>query len=56
MISFMILLIALAIIAIVVGIIMIICGGAFVAVFGDLIVCVLIIWFIVQVIKKIREK
>lgn len=54
MILFTILLIALVILATVAAIIALACGAGFVAVFGDAIICVLIIWVLVKLFRRRR--
>lgn len=55
MISFVILLILLLAFAIVAAIVLVIGGGSFIAIFGDLLVCALIVWAIVRSIAKLRK-
>lgn len=54
MITFTILLISLLMLAVMSAIILLVGGAGFIAVFGDLIVCVLIIGLIVRLIKRRR--
>lgn len=54
MITFTILLISLLTLAVMSAIILLVGGAGFIAVFGDLIVCVLIIGLIVRLIKRRR--
>ena len=54
MITFTILLTALLTVAIVAAVIAVACGAGFVALFGDLIICGLLIWIIVRLFRRRR--
>lgn len=52
MITFSILLFALLTVAVVVGVVALACGASFFLLFGDLIVCGLIIWLLVKLFRR----